>query len=447
MRNLFFAVIALVAAANAPCASAQTLAITSVNVISTRTGAVAERRTLIIRDGRIARIQSARARIPSDAQRIDAQGAYALPGLTDAHAHSPLTSFNRMLGSDETLTPSAYASALAPYLANGVTQVVLMMGDDTALQARDAQTRGEILAPLMVVASPPVSGAQPILPPPVSRSVANAAEAEALAAEFAAAGYDFIKLREDLTPELHAALARAARRHGLTTIGHMPNNANDLADVFAAPLMGAAHLYDMLYAEPYRSGGPAALAAFLRQRDAFVVTTLSVHANILAKNADYQATVDTECARLVDPRLYALWTGIQFEPSSSSNVIAAEMERHRALLPALASAGVPVIAGTDSGAPTIGPGCSLHDELQLIRAAGLTPLQTLQAATRTPAHLFPRLAHTGEIRRGALANIVLLDANPLDDISNTRRIRAVVAGGRYLDRDALDAMLSAARRP
>lgn len=341
MRKILSALAAALALAVSPGASAQSLAIAGVNVVSTRTGAVAENRTLIVRDGRIARIQGPRARIPRDAQSIDAHGAYALPGLTDAHAHSPLTSFNRMMGSDESLTPAAFAAALAPYLAYGVTQVVLMMGDESALAARDAQLRGEILAPTLVVASPPVSGAQPILPPPVSRSVTSPSDTEALAAEFAAADYDFIKLREDLTPDLDAALARAARRHGLTTIGHMPNDADDLANVFVTPRMGAAHLYDMLYSEPYRTGGAEALATFLRRRDAFVVTTLSVHANILAKNADYQATLTTECARLVDSRLYALWTGMSFEPSSGSDVISAEMEQHRALLRALASAGVP----------------------------------------------------------------------------------------------------------
>lgn len=425
---------------------AETLALRNAHLVSVETGRVTPNRTIVIENGRITRIGGARLPAPRGARRIDLAGAYVMPGLTDAHVHTPLTSFNAMMGSNEQLTPQSFESALAPYLAYGVTQVVLMMGGPDALAARDAQRRGEILAPIMVVASPPVSGPQPILPPPASRIALTPAEAEALAAEFARAGYDAIKLREDLTPQVAAAFARAARANGLIAMGHMPNDAHDLTEVFAAPRLGAAHLYDTIYAEPSRSGGADALAALLHEREGFVVSTLSVHANILSKNADYQASLATECARLVDPRLYALWTGISFEPSSPSDVISAEMEQHRALVRALVAADVPLLTGTDSGAPTIGPGCSLHDELLLLSQAGLSPLQVLQTATRAPAQIFPRLAASGRVARGATANLLILDANPLDDVANTRRIRAVIVGGRLLDRAALDQMLARARR-
>jgi imidazolonepropionase-like amidohydrolase len=105
-------------------------------------------------------------------------------------------------------------------------------------------------------------------------------------------------------------------------------------------------------------------------------------------------------------------------------------------------AGVPFLAGTDTAAGVhVFPGFSLHQELALFVQAGLTPLQALQTATLNPAKFMNRLADLGTVERGKLADLVLLDANPLEDIANTKRIRAVVLAGRYLDRAELDRML------
>jgi len=109
---------------------------------------------------------------------------------------------------------------------------------------------------------------------------------------------------------------------------------------------------------------------------------------------------------------------------------------------AMFRAGVPFMAGTDTAAGVhVFPGFSLHEELALFVRAGLTPMQALQTATLNPAKFLDRLADLGTVERGKLADLVLLDANPLDDIANTRKIRAVVLAGRYLDRAALDRML------
>jgi len=105
-------------------------------------------------------------------------------------------------------------------------------------------------------------------------------------------------------------------------------------------------------------------------------------------------------------------------------------------------AGVPFMAGTDTAAGVhVFPGFSLHDEMALFVKAGLTPMQALQTATRNPAEFMGRLADMGTVEKGKLADLVLLDANPLEDIANTRRIRAVVLMGRYFDRAGLDRML------
>jgi imidazolonepropionase-like amidohydrolase len=109
-------------------------------------------------------------------------------------------------------------------------------------------------------------------------------------------------------------------------------------------------------------------------------------------------------------------------------------------------AGVPILAGTDTAAGVrVYPGFSLHEELELLVQAGFTPLEALQTATRNPGQ-YLGLADTGTVEKGKRADLVLLDANPLDDIRNTRRIQSVVVAGRYLSRDDLDELLRKAQR-
>jgi imidazolonepropionase-like amidohydrolase len=106
------------------------------------------------------------------------------------------------------------------------------------------------------------------------------------------------------------------------------------------------------------------------------------------------------------------------------------------------AAGVPIMAGTDTTAPFVFPGSSLHEELALLVQAGLTPMEALQAATKRPAEFLGRLQTQGTIERGKIADLVLLDANPLADIHNTQRISAVILRGKLLDRKALDEVLA-----
>jgi imidazolonepropionase-like amidohydrolase len=108
----------------------------------------------------------------------------------------------------------------------------------------------------------------------------------------------------------------------------------------------------------------------------------------------------------------------------------------------MARAGVEILTGTDTGDPYVLPGFALHDELALLVGAGLTPLEALRAATLTPARYFGLEGTLGAIEAGKTANLVMLDANPLDDIANTRKIASVVLQGKVLDRTRLDALMS-----
>jgi imidazolonepropionase-like amidohydrolase len=160
-----------------------------------------------------------------------------------------------------------------------------------------------------------------------------------------------------------------------------------------------------------------------------------------------------EMAAADDPRVRyftppSRWTGgrpFEFPMSEEQwEILQAQFEREKEIVGMMAAAGVPFLAGSDTATPWAFPGFGLHDELELLVEAGLTPLQALQAATLNPARFLEATDSLGTIASGKLADIVLLDANPLEDIRNTQRIAGVVLNGRYLDRRALDALLAAA---
>jgi imidazolonepropionase-like amidohydrolase len=152
--------------------------------------------------------------------------------------------------------------------------------------------------------------------------------------------------------------------------------------------------------------------------------------------------------RYLDPEIEGFWT-----PSSNpftsrfpeERWLSAQAQYRRLveLVPLMAAAGVPILAGSDTPNPWVIPGFGLHDELELLVQAGLTPLQALQAATVNPARFLGRTDELGTVGIGKLADLLVLEANPLEDITATRRIRAVVADGRLYRRAELDGLLDA----
>jgi imidazolonepropionase-like amidohydrolase len=400
-------------------------------------GSVSDAVTVTVSGGFVDAIQPRGARVAGRFRGIDGRGGFVIPGLVDAHVHLPDAAFAEVLHSGRAPTLKEQERDLGPYLAAGITSIVVMSGSPDLLVLRDSIDRGEVRGPRLVVGSPFVAGTHPILPPPVSRRVATPRAAADLVLALRAEGYDFVKLREDLTPEMATAAVNAGNMLGIPVFGHLPRSARTVDQFFSGPGAGAAHLYDLLQLDRARSGDFAGLARQLRDRRAVIVTTLSVHANIMAKNADFAATLRSRCADVVAPQLFSMWTGMAFAPSSDSRRISAQMQEQGRLLRVLADHGVSILAGTDAGAPTIGPGCSLHAELELMVAAGLSPLEALRTATTAPARTFARLHGGGETRAGGPADLVLLRDNPLEDIGNVRHIEGVMAAGRWMDRNRL----------
>jgi imidazolonepropionase-like amidohydrolase len=438
----------------AAVAAASPLAITHVTVIDTTGGPPKSDMTVIVQDRRIVDLGgSDTVHVPAGARLVDGSGKYLIPGLWDMHVHEV---FGDWIPRNEKVVPPLF-------VANGITGVRDMGGDLDVLKVWRAETAaGRLIGPRMIIAGPMLDGPVPRFPS--SAPVANAADGRRWVDELTHQGVDFIKIQSLVPRDGYFAAADEAKKLGMVFVGHVPdavraseasNAGQKSIEHFTGIFEGCSTIEDQLIK------GPKSLGRNVATYDPARAKALIA---LMAKNQTWQVPTlvwergqwlvdDIDLSR--DPLIKyapAAWKDHTW-PMFVKDILKdmdtdplpvrkkfVQMELDMTL--AMFRAGVPFLAGTDTAAGVhIFPGFSLHQELALFVQAGLTPLQALQTATLNPAKFMNRLADLGTVERGKLADLVLLDANPLDDIANTRRIRAVVLAGRYLDRTDLDRML------
>ena len=443
------------------------LMIDNATVIDLHDGRLLEHRHIAVRDHRIVAIAS-----DSDAARfhatrtVDAGGKFAIPGLWDMHVH---------FGGGEALVDEN-KDLLPLYVAHGITTVRDCAGDLSphVLQWREQVRNGELQGPTIYTSGPKIEGKGSIWPGDLE--VANEAELRAAFDQLQAMHVDFVKITESaLSPQLFMAALAEAERRGMKTSAHVPT-ALMLDDVSAAGLDSIEHMGYALKAASTRERDIAAASATgkLSYRDALVQsadsfdrdTALAAYRKLAARGTAITPTLygsrvttyldqddhrNDDYLHYIGPGLKATYTWrVERAAKDDAAAIAARhrvYEKSAALLPLLQQAGVTILAGTDAGFLNSYdyPGIGLHDELREYVRYGLTPLQALQSATLRNAGFLGHDGDSGDIAVGKVADIVLLDRNPLQDIDATRAIRAVVLKGDYLDRAALDAMLAGVR--
>ena len=454
MRRLSAACLTLASCFAAWSASAATLAITHVTVVDATGTPPQADVTVVVKNGRIVELgKSDAVHVPADAKAVDGSGKYLIPGLWDMHVHEV---FGDWLPRDEKVVPPLF-------VANGVTGVRDMGGDLDVLKVWRAQiAAGRLLGPRMIIAGPMLDGPVPRFPS--SAPVSNAADGRKVVDDLKAQGVDFIKIQSLIPRDGYFAAADEARKLGIVFVGHVPdavraseasNAGQKSIEHFTGIFEGCSTIEDQLIK------GPKGLGLNVKTYDPVRAKTLIA---LMAKKQTWQGpTLVWERGQWLvddidlshDPRTkYAAvaWKERTW-PMFVHDIIKdmdtdplpvrkrfVQMELEMTL--AMFRAGVPFMAGTDTAAGVhIFPGFSLHDELGLFVKAGLTPMQALQTATRNPAQFLGRLADMGTVEKSKVADLVLLDANPLADIGNTQKIRAVVLAGRYFSRADLDQML------
>jgi hypothetical protein len=456
--------------ANQAAAPPSDLAITHVTIINPGEANPQPEMTIIIRDHTIVLVAKTGAtRIPSSAKVVDAHNKFAIPGLWDMHVH--FRDPTRDLKLD---------------IANGVLGIRNMGGPaKEVLPLRDSIPSGQLLGPRMFASGPIVDGPDSWSDPRFTVSVKTADEARAAVQSLKEQGVDFIKVYDGLSRDAYFAIAEESKKLGLPFAGHLPapisvreaSEAGQRSLEHGMQLAGGSsaepeHIKQRLDQSVFKEALstknftliPAKLAKDETEMlDHFSQERADETYQLLARNNTFLTpTLVTERALTFvddlnqhpDPRMqYVSPEDLNWwKPENgmltkyrTPEYIAMRKRQYAVTLqqiPRARKLGVPLLAGTDITIPFTYPGFSLHDELALFVEAGLTPMQALETATINPARLLGLSKNWGRIATGYTANLVLLDADPLTNISNTKKINSVIVNGRLLDRPQLDQLLA-----
>ena len=390
-------------------------------------------RTVLVRAGRIEAIgPAASLPVPADALVIAGRGRWLMPGLADMHVHLH----------DERLLPI--------FLANGVTTVRNMWGRPDHLALRDRIDAGTLPGPTIVTAGPIYDGEPPVWPD--STVVTDAAAAERLVAAQCAAGYDFVKVYDNLAPAAYHGLVATARGRGVPVAGHVPR-AVGLRGVLAAGQASIEHLSG--YVSPLgrvtpavEELGPRGVAEATAAAGAWNCPTLVLRERMVSV-AEAEALLAQPEMRFVPAWVRALWDAqtddtIRRAPAEDWGRVRRGNALRTELVRALRDAGARLLLGTDTPNRLVTPGFALHEELRHLVAAGLTPYEALRAGTADAAAFLGEGGVWGTVAPGARADLLLLDGDPLADVAHAARPAGVMARGRWLPRAQLARMLEGA---
>ena len=452
-RLLGPAALLLGACAKPPTGPPPDVVLAAVNVVDVTTGLVRQAMDVSITGRLISAIVPATSK-PRATTVIEARGLYLIPGLWDMHVHVATIPG----------TSAVFLPAMIGYGVLGARDTHSNL--DSVVAAKRAIAAGSRVGPRLFVSGELVDGVNSVNP--TARRVATDAEARAQVRALHEGGADFVKVYSALSRDLYLAIADEAKKVGIPYTGHVTpavtaleaSNAGQrtfehmigveagtsrdeaviLAENWAAVAKKAFKWSDAARIRGTRDSAKTAtlFGAFARNQT-WQVPTLIVTRQIGSLVDGVPAAVPAD--RFIGQSVRGMWTAM----GSMADFVKGTHDLHPLdveLVGEMFRAGVPILAGTDFPNPYVYPGASLHDELALLVKAGLPPAAALRAATSEPARFLGLSDSLGTVAVGKVADLVLLAGDPLVDIANTTAIRAVMQGGRLLDRAALDRLLA-----
>jgi imidazolonepropionase-like amidohydrolase len=434
---------------------ADTLVITNVTIVDVRTGELHADQVVVIDKNRIVAAGPRKeVKYPRYAPTVNARGGFLIPGLWDMHVHLVFGDW----------FPLSQEISLPLFLANGVTGVRDMGSElDVVQDWRNEIEAGRVLGPRIMTSGPMLDGPKPRFPSSVA--IATPEDGRRVVAELKRRGADFIKLQSLIPREAVLAIADEAHKQEIPFEGHVPDSVR-ASEMSAAGMKSFEHLIGIFEgSSPEEDSflkGNKTEGRFLATYDSARAAALT---EILVKNQTWQCPtlVWERGGNLIDVADYSKDARIKYVPAAwqektwkrfieeiksgynTDDLTTRQhfIEKELEVVQSMHRAGVPFLAGT--GAPAgvhIFPGFSLHEELQRFVAAGFTPLEALQTATLNPARFFGMEEQLGSVEKGTLADLVLLSANPLEDIANTQKIAAIIANGHYFAHADLEKILT-----
>lgn len=419
--------------------------ISNVNIVDVRTGAIHEGKQIVIDSGKIKHISDAVENAESYARHIDGTGKYALPGLAEMHAHipSPETSKQRI---EETLFL---------YLSNGITTIRGMLGHPSHLEMREKAKTGDLLSPRIFTSSPSLNG----------NSLPTPEEARTKVTAYKNDGYDFLKIHPGIQLEVFDELVKTANDVGITFSGHVPVDVGirhaleseyasiDHVDGFLEGLVPESEnvnpaengFFGYNFTALADPGKIDELVQMAKENKVWIVPTQSLFERWFAP-ADGDELLAQPEMKYMQASTLAEWKqrkeqttgeGTGFEVAQWEKFDEIRMQ----LIKKLQENGHGMLLGSDAPQLFNVPGFSIHHEIDGMVRAGLTPLEIIQSGTVNPAAFFGKEDLFGEIKEGLDADILLLNANPLEDLSALKELSGVMVRGTWLDKESIDKKL------
>lgn len=414
-----------------------------------------ERQTVLVRGEKIVSVQpAARAQIPPSATRIDGRGKFLMPGLAEMHAH--------VVGPQNPNHEAVNRDIMFLYVANGITSIRAMLGAPNQLPLREALRRGEVLGPTMYVSAPSLNG----------NSAPNPDSGAKLVRMHKAAGYDFLKIHPGLSRETYDAIVRTANEVGLTWAGHVPP-AVGLHRAIEVKQSTVDHLDGILEAATpgelqqrmlSAGGGGVTLPEMVNAVDPARFPNIAGHMKdagmwhiptiLIWENLYSQAETPEQMGAREEMKYWPR-QAVAGMVNQKRNQIAAQqnvgvtkevamkyLSLRRQALKAVADANSLLMMGTDSPQLFMVPGFAMHREIAIVQQAGLTPQQIYESGARNVARYVSEVLKQdgafGTVAAGNRADLVLLDANPLQDVANLKKRSGVMVKGRWVSAAEID---------
>jgi imidazolonepropionase-like amidohydrolase len=455
--RLLLSIILLTGCVSAPVAThdgpADLVAFVNASVIPMDSERVLRNQTVLVHGGRITALGPARSiDVPHNALRVDASGRFLIPAFCDMHVHLEAEGFNQIVPTEAQLAAKdiPFESLLFPYLANGVTTVQVLSATHEHITLRDRVGAGEVLAPRLILARM-VDGPEKAWPPPLSTWVSNAEQAQTAVRDAKHAGYDKIKAYSFLTKESYDAIIATAREQHMDVIGHVPN-ALTVEYVIDAGQKMIAHTEEIAKHTHgnYSHERIDYYAGRIANGGVWMTPTLVTTRSILELFDDPNGLRGRpEAVYMSHPMQSGIWTFITDRlyrpiPAESRAKLRDDFEKfQRPLTKAIHDKGGKLMTGTDSLFPGLVHGFALHRELHELVDVGLTPFEALRTTTTLPFEYLGESDKAGTIGVGMQGDLVLVDENPLEDISAASKISGVLVRGKWIDRTTIDAKMAA----
>ena len=414
---------------------AQSVVLDGVHLVDARSGRVDENRQVRIRNGRIVGVGPAGDPVQKSVRRIDAGGAYLTPGLFDMHVH---------------IHDRKY---LVMNLAYGVTSVRSLRGLPMHLRWKRELEEGKWLGSTLYTSSPVLDGEEHAHA--LQQVVTSPEKARQLVQAYEEAGYDSIKAYGYLDADVYEAIVDEARQLGIPVAKHGPNPVEGLDVESLRGLESLEHVEDIFQGPLNFSFEPAVLSAYiaeLKQLDPVVTPTLATFYHLVQLSARKEAFIDELPMDTLNP-LYKKMLG-EFSVNRWLAADAGQIEWNQQvaaylleIVKALDEQGIKLLVGSDAGTMYMPPGSSTHDEMALMIQAGLTTRTVLAAATINAAETLGVADRYGSIEVGKVADLVLTDGNPLDDLETLRRPLGVVKAGQWVSEEQLEALRESGKHP